>query len=416
MNVLLIGSGGREHALAWKLRQSPLLDELIVAPGNPGIARHGRLLPIDALDAATLVALAQREHVALVVIGPEAPLAAGLADAFAAAGIAVFGPSRAATRIESSKAFAKRLMQEAGIPTAAAHVFDGADHALAFARAARRPWVVKADGLAAGKGVVVADDLEATVAAIEQLGRTAAGSRLVLEERLHGPEVSLIALCDGEQLLALPLAQDHKRLLVGDQGPNTGGMGAYAPAPHLSPVDAQAAAEELLRPAVRALAAAGTPFRGALFAGLILSEHGPRVLEYNARFGDPETQVLLPLLDGDLLPALHACALGRLDPAMVRVASGAAACVVLAAAGYPDAPRHGDPIDGLEAAAQAGALVFHAGTAVEDERLVTAGGRVLGVTGLGSTLEAALARAYRAVEQITFAGMQYRSDIGRGAV
>jgi phosphoribosylamine---glycine ligase len=416
MNVLLIGSGGREHALAWKLRQSPLLDELLIAPGNPGIARHGCTVPIDALDAGALVELARHEHVELVVVGPEAPLAAGLADAFAATGIAVFGPSRAAARIESSKAFAKHLMQAAGIPTAAAHVFEQPDAALEFARASRRPWVVKADGLAAGKGVVVADDLEATIEAIAQLGRTAAGSRLVLEERLAGPEVSLIALCDGQQVLVLPLAQDHKRLLAGDQGPNTGGMGAYAPAPHLPPAAAHAAAEELLRPALRALAAAGTPFRGALFAGLILTEHGPRVLEFNARFGDPETQVLLPLVEGDLLPALHACANGRLDPAMLSVTSGAAACVVLAAAGYPDAPRRGDPISGLEAAAGAGALVFHAGTALEDEQLVTAGGRVLGVTGLGPTIDVALARAYQAVGQIAFAGMQYRSDIGRGAL
>jgi phosphoribosylamine---glycine ligase len=415
MNVLLVGGGGREHALAWKLSQSPRLGELLVAPGNPGTAQVGRNLPVDALAADALVDAARRERVGLVVIGPEAPLAAGLADAFAAAGVAVFGPTRAAARLESSKAFAKRVMQEAGIPTAAAHVFESAAGALDFARSSRRPWVVKADGLAAGKGVVVPDDLDGTLEAIAGLGATAAGSRLVLEERLSGPEVSLIALCDGERLLALPPAQDHKRLLAGDRGPNTGGMGAYAPAAHLSAGDAAAAAEELLRPALRALAAAGTPFRGALFAGLILTEHGPRVLEFNARFGDPETQVLLPLVEGDLLQALEACAAGRLDPAMLGVARGAAACVVLAARGYPETPVSGDPISGVETAAERGALVFHAGTALHEGQLVTAGGRVLGVTGRGRTVAEALARAYDGVEAIGFAGMQFRADIGRSS-
>jgi phosphoribosylamine--glycine ligase len=415
MNVLLVGGGGREHALAWKLRQSPLLDRLLVAPGNPGTAPLGHNLPLDALDIPGLVDAARRERVELVVVGPEAPLAAGLADACAAAGIPVFGPSASAARVESSKAFAKRLMQEAAVPTAAAHIFETPADALAFARESRRPWVVKADGLAAGKGVVVPEDIGETLAAIEQLGRTPAGSRVVLEERLRGPEVSLIALCDGQRLLALPPAQDHKRLLAGDRGPNTGGMGAYAPAPHLGAADAQSLAEELMGPVVRALAAAGAPFRGALYAGLMLTEHGPRVLEFNARFGDPEAQALIPLVDGDLLPALLACASGDLAPDMLAIYPGVAACVVLAAAGYPDSPRRGDPIGGLSPQEDPSALVFHAGTAVEDGRLVTAGGRVLGVTGVAGTLEAALDNAYQAIEQIRFAGMQYRRDIGAGA-
>ncbi|HWQ15349.1 MAG TPA: phosphoribosylamine--glycine ligase [Roseiflexaceae bacterium] len=415
MNVLLVGGGGREHALAWRLRQSPLLDDLFVAPGNPGTAQLGHNVPVEAGATELLVDIARRERVGLVVVGPEAPLAAGLADACAAAGVPVFGPTAAAARVESSKAFAKRLMQEAGVPTAAAHIFEDAAEAAGFARASRRPWVVKADGLAAGKGVVVPEDVDGTLEAIGELARTAAGVRLVLEERLRGPEVSLIALCDGTRLLVLPPAQDHKRLLEGDRGPNTGGMGAYAPAPHLSPEDARRLADELLAPVVRTLAAAGTPFRGALYAGLMLTEHGPRVLEFNARFGDPETQALVPLLEGDLLAALLACAEGRLDPAMLGWARGTAACVVLAAAGYPEAPRLGDPISGVEAADEPGALIFHAGTAWEEGRLVTAGGRVLGVTGLGRTLHAALARAYEVVDIISFAGMQYRRDIGAGA-
>jgi phosphoribosylamine--glycine ligase len=353
--------------------------------------------------------------VGLVVVGPEAPLAAGLADACAAAGIPVFGPTAAAARIESSKAFAKRLMQEAGLPTAAAHLFEDAAEAMSFVRASRRPWVVKADGLAAGKGVVLPEDVDGTLAAIGALAGTPAGACLLLEERLSGPEVSLIALCDGERLLPLPLAQDHKRLLDGDRGPNTGGMGAYAPAPPVSAEDVRRIADELMAPVVRALAAAGAPFRGALYAGLMLTEQGPRVLEFNARFGDPETQALVPLIEGDLLAALLACAAGRLDPQMLGWAEGAAACVVLAAAGYPETPRRGDLIGGVEAVDEPGALIFHAGTAWEAGCLMTAGGRVLGVTGLGRTLHAALARAYEVVDVISFEGMQYRRDIGAGA-
>ncbi|MFO7169595.1 MAG: phosphoribosylamine--glycine ligase [Chloroflexota bacterium] len=428
MNVLLVGSGGREHALAWKLRQSPLLDDLLIAPGNPGAAQVGRCVPVEATAVEALVDLARRERVGLVVVGPEAPLAAGLADACAAAGIPVFGPSAAAARIESSKAFAKRLMAEAGIPTAAAQIFERAEDAAEFVRSRGRPWVVKADGLAAGKGVIVAETVAETLEAVAQLAATDAGRGLVLEERLRGPEVSLIALSDGADLCPLPPAQDHKRLLDGDRGPNTGGMGAYAPAPHLSPQDAQQVADVVMRPALRALAAAGTPFRGALYAGLILTEHGPRVLEFNARFGDPETQALMPLIDGDLLPALLACARGgdeqrRPLRELLRWAGLSAACVVLAASGYSDAPRRGDVITGVEAVegaqpegTQARALVFHAGTAREQGRLVTAGGRVLGVTGIAPTLPEALERAYAAVRQISFEGMQYRTDIGRSAL
>jgi phosphoribosylamine---glycine ligase len=414
MNVLLVGSGGREHALAWRLSQSPSLGRLLIAPGNPGTAQVGHNVPIGLDSHDLLVDIARREHVGLVVIGPEAPLAAGLADAFAAAKIPVFGPSAAAARIESSKIFAKQIMQRAGVPSALSQAFDNVADAVTFARSSGRAWVVKADGLAAGKGVVVADDVEATVAAIEQIMATGAGQRILLEQRLFGPELSVLALCDGETLLPLPPARDHKRLRDGDQGPNTGGMGAYAPAPVATELFDEIV-DDMIRPVVRELAADGAPFRGALYAGVILTEYGPRVLEFNARFGDPETQVIMPLIEGDLLAALLACAEGRLRPDMLSWRAGAAACVVLAAAGYPEAPRRGDPITGLEAIDEPGALLFHAGTEWDSGQIVTAGGRVLCVTGLARTPRAALARAYEAVENISFDGMQYRRDIGAGA-
>jgi phosphoribosylamine--glycine ligase len=413
MNVLLVGSGGREHALAWKLAQSPLLTKLLIAPGNPGTAPLGRNVPVAADSLDLLIDIAQREGVDLVVIGPEAPLAAGLADRCAEAGLKVFGPSAAAARIESSKIFAKQIMDQAGIPSALAHSFADRESAVRFAQSSGQPWVVKADGLAAGKGVIVAGSVEETVAAIEKLMSTAAGQHILLEQRLEGEEVSVLALCDGERLLPLPPARDHKRLLDGDAGPNTGGMGAYAP----SDLDGETFSlivEQLMWPVVRTLAAAGMRFRGALYAGVILTEHGPHILEFNARFGDPETQVILPLLEGDLLAALLACAEGRLAPNMLGWSDRAAACVVLAAANYPDTPRRGDPIFGLETVVDfADVLVFHAGTEWVEGTTVTAGGRVLCVTGLGPNRAAALDNAYAAVETIRFKGMQYRHDIGR---
>jgi phosphoribosylamine--glycine ligase len=417
MNVLLIGSGGREHALAWKLAQSPLLDTLFIAPGNPGTAQIGRNVPIDALNIPMVIEVAQRERIGLVVVGPEAPLAAGLADACLRAGIPVFGPTAAAARIESSKAFAKRLMIDARIPTAEARIFDDPDAAVAFVRSSGRVWVVKADGLAAGKGVIVPETVSETLDAIRLLSATRAGGRLLLEERLSGPEVSLIALCDGERALPLLPAQDHKRLRDGDAGPNTGGMGAYAPAPHLTSSDIAELTALIILPALRALAAAGSPFRGALYAGLMLTEHGPRVLEFNARFGDPEAQAILPLLQGDLLAALLTCAgQGRLHDDMVHWSSDAAACVVLAAEGYPDTPQRGDVISGIDAVTDPHVCIFHAGTAWENNQLVTAGGRVLGVTGIGASLREALTRAYAAIDLIHFRGMHYRHDIGARAI
>ena len=412
MNVLIVGSGGREHALAWKLAQSPQLGRLMIAPGNPGTALHGHNLPIGADMPELLVQLAHEQRVDLVVIGPEEPLAAGLADRFTAAGIAVFGPSAAAARIEGSKIFAKQIMQQAGVPTAAAHVFDRPADAIAFARASGEPWVVKADGLAAGKGVVVPTSVAATVAAIEQLMATTAGQRVLLEQVLVGQEVSVLALCDGTSLLPLPPARDHKRLCDGDSGPNTGGMGAYAPA-DLDAEAFDAIVTDMMLPVVRALADNGTPFCGVLYAGVMLTAHGPRILEFNARFGAPETQVIVPLLEGDLLAALRACAAGALPPDALTWRAGAAASVVLAAAGYPAGPRRGDRIVGIEAIADIrDVIAFHSGTEWESGGLITAGGRVLCITGLGPDRRAALERAYAAVEYVQFAGMQYRRDIG----
>ncbi len=412
MRVLLIGSGGREHALAWALSRSPRLDQLLIAPGNPGTARYGRNVDLSVQDFAGVINLARREAVDLVVVGPEDPLARGLVDQCHAAGLAAFGPTAAAARLEGSKAFAKTLMHEAGVPTAAAHSFSSAETASAFVRASGQPWVVKADGLAQGKGVVVADDLETTLAAIDRLSKTPAGDSLLLEERLCGREVSVLALCDGRTLLPLPPARDHKRLLDDDAGPNTGGMGAVAPVDDLPADMLSAIVADCMQPVVDRLANRGTPFCGSLYAGLMLTEQGPKVLEFNARFGDPEAQVVLPLVEGDLLVALLACAEGRLDPSMLQRRAGYAACVVLAAAGYPDVPRRGDLITGIEVAEQADLLVFHAGTAQDDRGLVTNGGRVLGITGLGPDMPSALARAYAAIEQIDFAGKQFRRDIG----
>jgi phosphoribosylamine---glycine ligase len=411
MRVMLIGSGGREHALAWKLAQSPQLTALFCVPGNPGTARHGTNLAADITDHAALLEIAQREQIDLVVVGPDGPLADGVVDVFSAAGIACFGPTAAAARLEGSKAFAKSLMYDAGVPTAASYVFDDANAAAAFVHADRRPWVVKADGLALGKGVVVAEDVAETLAAIEQLSQLPGGRRLLLEERLVGREVSLLALSDGTHVLPLPPARDHKRLLNGDRGPNTGGMGVIAPLPELDAHQIAELTARCLQPIVTAMARRGTPFRGVLYAGLMLTADGPRVLEYNARFGDPETQALLPLLDGDLLELLAACAAGDLGTRTIQLRPQFAQTVILCAHGYPADVRRGDALHGLDEAARH-ALVFHAGTALRDGQLVTAGGRVLALTALGDSPAAARAAAYRAVDAVTFAGMHYRTDIG----
>ncbi|MBL8918432.1 MAG: phosphoribosylamine--glycine ligase [Myxococcaceae bacterium] len=413
MRVLVLGSGGREHALVWKLAQSPSLSALFVAPGNPGMERLATRLEQSPTDGAAIVAVAKRERIDLVVVGPEAPLVAGVADDLRAAGVPVFGPSAAAARVEGSKAFAKEIMQAARVPTAEARVFDDLE-AAAQAAAAAGPIVVKADGLAAGKGVVVADSGAEAAEAVRALGRLPAGKKVLLEERLSGPELSVMALCDGERALLLPPSQDHKRLLEDDRGPNTGGMGAYAPANLLDAARLEAVRRDVMLPTLKELARRGTPFRGALYAGLMLTPQGPRVLEFNARLGDPETQVLMMQLADDLLPLLFAAATSSLPERPVEVRAGFSVGVVLAAGGYPDAPRLGSPIAGVED--DGSALVFHAGTTRDAAgQLVVAGGRVLTVCARGPSVVEARRLALARAESISFEGRQLRRDIGAGA-
>jgi phosphoribosylamine--glycine ligase len=398
VNVLVVGSGAREHALAWRLAQSTGLSELHAAPGNPGIAALGRCHPVRADDGDGLLALALTLEIDLAVIGPEAPLVAGVADVLRQSGIAVFGPSADAARIEGSKTYAKDVLRAAGVPTA---------ETLAVARA---PCVVKADGLASGKGVFVcrtSDELDAALHAVEALGQG-----VVIEELLEGQELSVFALSDGRRVMPLGAAQDFKRVGDGDTGPNTGGMGAYSPVPE---IDANELASRIHEPVLDELARRGAPFVGCLFAGLMLTESGPRVLEFNARFGDPETQVLMPRVEGDLLGALSAAARGNLTASALELAPRSAVTVVLAAPDYPARSDYaGVPIDGLEAAAATGAVVFHGGTAARDGRVVTSGGRILSVTATATTVADARAAAYNAVGLLSFEGVKYRRDIAAG--
>lgn len=421
MKVLIVGGGGREHALAWKIGGSPYADEVIVAPGNAGIRRHARCVPVADTEVEGLVSLARDEGVGLVVVGPEAPLVAGLADRLEAEGIAVFGPSAAAAEIEGSKAFAKEFMERRGIPTASARVHDALGPLLEHLEAAPLPVVVKASGLAAGKGVAICRTRDEAVAAGRDFmeGRIfgAAGDRVVVEEFLEGEEASFLALVDGTRVLPLAVCQDHKALLDGDRGPNTGGMGAFTPVPSVGDDLAARVTDEVLLPAVRGLAEEGRPFRGLLYAGLMFTPRGPRVLEFNARFGDPETQALMLRMGSDLLPLLAAASHGDLGGRTVEWREGTSLCVVMAAPGYPAKARAGLPISGLEAVEAGPDLqVFHAGTREEGGRTVTAGGRVLGVTAFAPTGADARRRAYDATRRIHWEGVQFRTDIGaRGA-
>jgi phosphoribosylamine--glycine ligase len=398
VKVLLVGSGGREHALAWKLAQSPGLTELHCAPGNPGIAQLGHCHPVRAGDAEGLLGLARELAVDLVVVGPEAPLVAGVGDALRRNGLAVFGPGRDAARIEGSKTFAKDVMRAAGV--AAAETLS----------VARPPCVVKADGLAAGKGVFVCRTPEELDHALQAV--TALGGGVVIEELLDGPEVSVFALCDGVNAVPLPSAQDFKRAYDGDEGPNTGGMGSYSPAPD---IDVEDVLETVHRPVLAELARRDSSFVGVLFAGLMLTESGPRVLEFNCRFGDPETQSIVPLLEGSLLDALAAAAAGDVRRVAIEASDEAAVTVVIAGGSYPASNDVGSPITGIADAEAAGALVFHAGTALRDDRVVTSGGRILDVTATGPTIAAARERAYAAAARISFAGARYRTDIAKEA-
>ncbi|MFN8483826.1 MAG: phosphoribosylamine--glycine ligase [Anaerolineae bacterium] len=421
--LLVVGAGGREHALAWALARSPQVERVYVAPGNAGTAGGDRAATLSnaairADDIAGLQAFAEARGVTLTVVGPELPLAAGIVDAFRAQGQAIFGPPRAAARLEWSKAFAKDFMRAHNIPTADYAVFDSYAEAEAFLGANERPWVVKADGLAAGKGVIVCDDAaQARDAARRILIEREfgdAGARVVVEERLVGREVSVMAFSDGESLALLPPARDHKRVGDGDTGPNTGGMGVYAPAPDVDAALLDEVRRVVLAPTVAGMAAAGNPYVGVLYAGLMLTPAGLRVLEFNCRLGDPETQAVLPLLETDLLDVLLACVEGRLADLDIRLRAGACVSVVLASEGYPGPSPTGREISGLaEAAALDDVLVFHAATARRADQVVTAGGRVLAVSGVGADLASARARAYAGVEAIHFAGCQFRRDIGR---
>ncbi len=416
MNVLLIGSGGREHALAWKLAQSRGLDTLYAAPGNPGIADHATIVALDATDHDAVIAFAHDHAIGLVVIGPEAPLVDGLADSLRAADVAVFGPGRAAAQLEGSKGFTKDLCARAGIPTAGyARVTTLADATAALDRFGA-PVVVKADGLAAGKGVTVAMTRAEADTAVADLF-AAPGAEAVIEEYMEGEEVSLFVLTDGRTLMPFGTAQDHKRVGEGDTGPNTGGMGAYSPAAVLTPALEAQAIREIVAPTVAAMAAAGTPFSGVLFAGLMLTVEGPKLIEYNARFGDPECQVLMARFAGDLLATMLCVADGRLAEAPpARFSDDAALTVVLAAHGYPGTPAAGGAIAGIEAAEATGARVFQAGTRMSDDGLVAAGGRVLAVTATGADVGEAQARAYAGVDEIDFPDGFCRRDIGWRAV
>ena len=417
MNILVIGSGGREHALYWKLSESPQTEQIYAIPGNPGM---GASAEIALDDHAAILRFVKEHEIGLVVVGPEVPLMNGLVDELEAAGIRAFGPRANAAEIEGSKSFAKDLMKKYGIPTARYEVFTAAEPARAYIRQEGAPIVVKADGLAAGKGVIVAmteqEALDAVDAIMEDHSFGDAGARVVIEEFMEGEEASLLAFTDGMTIRPMISAQDHKRAYDGDRGPNTGGMGTYAPAPVMTPEMTERAVEEILKPTIAAMAKEGRVYRGCLYLGLMVTADGPKVVEFNARFGDPETQVVLPLLDSDLVAIMCACADGTLADVPIRWKDGAAVCVVLASGGYPGHYDKGQEIHGLADAEAMGALVFHAGTAMKDGKLVTNGGRVLGVVGRGADISSAVDAAYAAATKISFKDAYYRKDIAHRAL
>ena len=417
MNILVIGSGGREHALYWKLSESPQTEQIYAIPGNPGMGASA-VIALD--DHAAILRFVKEHEIGLVVVGPEVPLMNGLVDELEAAGIRAFGPRANAAEIEGSKSFAKDIMKKYGIPTARYEVFTAAEPARAYIRQEGAPIVVKADGLAAGKGVIVAmteqEALDAVDAIMEDHSFGDAGARVVIEEFMEGEEASLLAFTDGTTIRPMISAQDHKRAYDGDRGPNTGGMGTYAPAPVMTPEMTERAVEEILKPTIAAMAKEGRTYRGCLYLGLMVTADGPKVVEFNARFGDPETQVVLPLLDSDLVAIMCACADGTLADVPIRWKDGAAVCVVLASGGYPGHYEKGQEIHGLADAEAMGALVFHAGTAMKAGKLVTNGGRVLGVVGRGADISSAVDAAYAAAAKISFKDAYYRKDIAHRAL
>ncbi|TEB16142.1 Phosphoribosylamine--glycine ligase [Pelotomaculum sp. FP] len=419
MRVLVVGGGGREHALVWKLKQSPRVTKVYCAPGNAGIARDADCIHIKAEDVQGLLNFALKNEIGLTVVGPEAPLNAGIVDRFEAAGLKIFGPSQAAAEIEGSKVLSKEIMARYGIPTASYAVFTDPAEAASYIKRTGAPCVVKADGLAAGKGVIVALDEESALDAVRSImvdkDFGAAGERLVVEERLSGEEVSILAFTDGVSVVPMIASQDHKRAYDNDEGPNTGGMGAYAPAPVYTADVHRKTMEEILIPMVQAMNNEGRTYRGVIYAGLMVDENGPKVLEFNARFGDPEAQPVLMLLETDLVDIIEAILEKRLGQIEIKWKEQAAVCVVLASGGYPGSYEKGKVIKGLENPGGE-VLVFHAGTAAKDGDIVTAGGRVLGVTAAGSDIPSAIERAYAAVEKIHFDGMHYRHDVGRKAL
>ncbi len=420
MRILVIGGGGREHTLAWKLAMSPRVEKIYCIPGNPGISKIAECVEVDLADNQALVEFAVNHNIDLTVVGPEMPLANGIVDAFSSQGLKIFGPTQAAAELEGSKAFAKELMKKYRIPTANFEVFTDAQSAKEYIQQTGAPVVVKADGLAAGKGVVVAMTLEEALAAVDMIMRDQAfglaGSRVVIEEFLTGEEASLLAFTDGYTVVPMISAQDHKRVFDGDQGPNTGGMGTYAPAPVVTPAILEQVRQQILQPTVDAMRAEGRIYRGCLYAGLMITEGGPKVIEFNARFGDPETQVVLPLLASDLVTVMESCIDGKLVEIPVEWEDQAAVCVVMAAGGYPGGYAKGDVITGIDAAESKGALVFQAGTVLKDNAITTNGGRVLGVTAKAPTILAAVEKAYTAVQEIQFIDMHYRTDIAHRAI
>ena len=419
MKVLVVGSGGREHALCWKIAQRPDT-EVYVAPGNIGMVDVATLVNIKVDDIAGLVDFAKAEGIDLTVVGPELPLTLGIVDAFQEAGLACFGPNKAAAKLEGSKAFSKELMKKYGIPTAAFDTFTDVDKAKAFVDEIGVPCVVKADGLAAGKGVIICMTREEADKAIEDMltdhAFGDASATIVIEEYMVGPEVSVLAFADGKSVLPMVSAQDHKRIFDGDKGPNTGGMGAYSPAPVYTEALSAEVNKTIIEPTIAAMAAEGTPFTGILYTGLMLTEKGPRVLEYNVRFGDPETQPIMVRMKSDIVALFQACVNGKLDEATLEWHDEAAVCVIMASGGYPASSEKGVPIHGLDGIAAEEAIVFHSGTAEKDGEIVTNGGRVLGVTAKDATIKGAIDKAYAAVEKINFDHMQFRRDIGARAL